>query len=109
MEELEVDFTWQSCQPAVRSSLNQNGKQDFNFWRGILEKPIGNQVSFLIFRSNIEHNFLSYIEIWENTGDLTNPNYQGIILDNSDDHQFDVTSWGEISRINLDECELSSP
>ena len=55
------------------------------------------------------HNLLSFIEIWENIGDLTNVNYQGIILNNPGDHKFDSTYWGEIFRINYAECETSNP
>ena len=48
---------------------------------------------------------LSYIEIWENTGDLNTPNYQGTLLDSSDDHKFNDNEFGEIIRINPDECK----
>ena len=51
---------------------------------------------------------LSFIEIWENTGDLINPNYQGVLLDNSDDYQFFTYDYGEIIRINHDQCEVSN-
>ena len=54
-------------------------------------------------------NKLSYIEIWENTGDLINPNYQGELLDNSDGHEFFTYDYGEIIRINHDQCEVSNP
>ena len=47
---------------------------------------------------------LSYIEIWENTGDSSTPNYQGTLLNGSDDHLFD-NDEGEIIRINPNECE----
>ena len=36
-----------------------------------------------------------------------NPNYQGELLDNSDDHQFFTYDYGEIIRINHDQCEVS--
>ena len=51
----------------------------------------------------------SHIEIWENTGDLITPNYQGELLDNSDDHQFFQYDYGEIIRINHDQCEVLNP
>ena len=51
----------------------------------------------------------SHIEIWENTGDLMTPNYQGELLDNSDDHQFFTYDYGEIIRINHDQCQLLNP
>ena len=51
----------------------------------------------------------SHIEIWENTGDLITPNYQGELLDNSDDHQFFTYDYGEIIRINHDQCESLNP
>ena len=47
----------------------------------------------------------SNIEIWENTGDLTNPNYKGTLLANSDDHDFFTYDYGEIIRINHDQCD----
>ena len=50
---------------------------------------------------------LSYIEIWENTGDLINPSYQGELLDNFDGYQFFNYDYGEIIRINHDQCEVS--
>ena len=48
----------------------------------------------------------SNIEIWENTGDLTNPNYVATLLDNSDNHEFFNYDYGEIIRINHDQCEF---
>ena len=48
----------------------------------------------------------SNIEIWENTGDLTNPNYVATLLNNSDDHEFFNYDYGEIIRINHDQCEF---
>ena len=51
-------------------------------------------------------NELSFIEIWENTGDLINPKYQGELLDNSDGHEFFTYDYGEIIRINHDQCEV---
>ena len=53
---------------------------------------------------------LSYIEIWENNGNSTNPNYKGTILDDSGDHQFDndLNLIGEIIRINHDRCSTSA-
>ena len=51
----------------------------------------------------------SHIEIWENTGDLMTPNYQEELLDDSDHHQFFTYDYGEIIRINHDQCELSNP
>ena len=49
----------------------------------------------------------SNIEIWENLGDLTNPNYNGTLLDNSDDHDFFTYDYGEIIRIDHDQCEFN--
>ena len=48
-----------------------------------------------------------YIEVWENIGDLTNPNYQGTILDNPNDFQFNDMAYfeGEIIRIKSDQCK----
>ena len=48
-----------------------------------------------------------YIEVWENIGDLTNPNYQGTILDNPNDFQFNDMAYfeGEITRIKSDQCK----
>ena len=46
------------------------------------------------------------IEIWENTGDLTNPNYQGTLLDDTDDHQFFNYDYGAIIRINHEQCKI---
>ena len=40
---------------------------------------------------------LSYIEIWENTGDPSTPNYLGTLLNGSDDHPFDDEE-GEIRK-----------
>ena len=51
----------------------------------------------------------SHIEIWENKGDLLNPNYQGELLDDSDNHQFFTYDYGEIIRINHDQCEVLNP
>ena len=66
---------------------------------------MGKIVRFFHFysRKNIIH-FLSYIEIWENIGDSTNPNYQGTLLNTLNDYQFDDDSLGEIIRINHDQC-----
>ena len=52
---------------------------------------------------------LSFIEIWENAGDLTNQNYQGTILNAPDDYQFDYYIFGEIIRINHDQCSILNP
>ena len=78
----------------------------------------------------------SYIEIWENTGDpiilpraklvelvvnggltqsnvgafkfkLTHPIYTGTLLKNSDDHAFFDYDYGEIIRINYDQCQFN--
>ena len=57
----------------------------------------------------ISQSELSYIEIWENTGDLINPSYQGKLLDNSDGHEFFTYDYGEIIRINHDQCESLNP
>ena len=57
---------------------------------------------FIRFYSPIK---FSRIEIWENT-DLMTPNYEGELLDNSDDHQFFTYDYGEIIRINHDQCEV---
>ena len=65
-------------------------------------------VTFLFDQKN-EYNFLRYIEIWENTGDLTDPNYQGAILNTADDYEFDNYYLGEIIRINHDQCETATP
>ena len=46
---------------------------------------------------------LSYIEIWENTEELSTTNYERTLLNSSDDHQFDWS--GYIFRINHNECE----
>ena len=54
------------------------------------------------------HNFLSYIEIWENVGDLKSPNYQGTILNNPEDYHFLGKPFGEIIRINDDQCSTSN-
>ena len=51
----------------------------------------------------------SHIEIWENTGDLMTPNYQGELLDDFDNHQFFTYDYGEIIRINHDQCEVFNP
>ena len=64
---------------------------------------------FLFYLSKCITQFLSYIEIWENVGDLTNPNYQGTILNTSDDYQFDNYWDGEIIRINRDQCNTLIP
>ena len=61
--------------------------------------------NFLLFRFYSPIKF-SHIEIWKNTGDLMTPNYQGELLDNSDDHQFFTYDYGEIIRINHDQCEV---
>ena len=45
-----------------------------------------------------------YIEVWENTGDLSDPKYQGTIMNNPDDFQFQYFS-GEIIRIKSDQCK----
>ena len=47
---------------------------------------------------------LRYIEIWEDTGELSTPSYEGTLLDSADDHQFNVDDRGEVIRINPDEC-----
>ena len=42
--------------------------------------------------------------MWENTGDVSTPNYQGTLLDDPEDYQFN--NWfGEIIRIHPDECQ----
>ena len=46
-----------------------------------------------------------YIQVWENTGDLSNPNYQGTIMNNPDGFQFDKFLDGEIIRIKSDQCK----
>ena len=57
----------------------------------------------------LKHNFLRYIEIWENTGDVANPNFQGTILNTPDDYELEGYYWGEIIRFNYDQCEVSTP
>ena len=51
-------------------------------------------------------NDFSNIEIWENTGNLTAPNYQRTLLDNFDDHDFLGNDYGEILRIDYSQCDL---
>ena len=58
---------------------------------------------------NLSINVFSNIEIWENTGNLTAPNYQETLLDNFDDHDFFGYDYGEILRINRDQCDLLNP
>ena len=52
---------------------------------------------------------LRYIEIWENFGDSTNPDYQGTLLNSPDDYHFDNNYLGEIIRINHDQCNILNP
>lgn len=47
------------------------------------------------------------IEIWENTGALLDPNYKGTLLDNSDNHEFFSYDYGEVIRINHDQCKIN--
>ena len=71
---------------------------------------MGQNVRFIhSYSSKSFTQFLSYIEIWENTGDLNNPNYQGIILNASDDHEFYGDAYGEIIRINRAQCNAFNP
>ena len=52
---------------------------------------------------------LSNIEIWDINDDLTGTNNNGTLLDDSDDHQFFSYDYGEIIRINHDQCEVLNP
>ena len=69
---------------------------------------VGTQREF-VFQKNQQDIYpeFSHIEIWENTGDLTNPNYNGILLNNDDHHNFTQYDYGEIIRINHDQCEFN--
>ena len=67
-----------------------------------------NSAGVVLFGMILRNDFRN-IEIWENTGDLTAPNYQGILLDNSDHHDFFTYDYGEILRINHDQCDLLNP
>ena len=49
---------------------------------------------------------LSYIEVWDVNEDLTGTSNSGILMDDSDDHQFFTYDYGEIIRINHEQCEL---
>lgn len=58
---------------------------------------------FIFIRSKIDNNLLRFIEIWEQTGAVL---WQGIILNNSDDYEFDKKQYGEILRINqISDCK----
>ena len=52
---------------------------------------------------------LRNIEIWDINDDLTGTNNNGTLLDDSDDHQFFTYDYGEIIRINNDQCEVLNP
>ena len=52
---------------------------------------------------------LSNIEIWDVNEDLTVTSNSGTLLDDSDDHQFFTYDYGEIIRINHDQCEVLNP
>ena len=52
---------------------------------------------FIFIRSNVGNNFFRFIEIWEKTGDVL---WQGTILNNPGDYEFDAKQYGEILRIN---------
>ena len=70
---------------------------------------IQRKLTLSIIHLAVSPNELSFIEIWDNTGDLINPSYQGVSLDKSDDHQFLYYDYGEIIRIDHDQCEILNP
>ena len=85
------------------SSFNPNELQDLYFWWKW-------QVRFFYFYSSLfQIHFLSYIEIWENKGDLNTPNYQAALLDSPNDYQFESSWCSTIIRINHDQCEKQNP
>ena len=47
-------------------------------------------------RESVIQNFFSYIETWENLGDLNSPNYSGSLLNTADHHRFDNIYAGEV-------------
>ena len=97
-----MDLTWQSfCPTKSCHELNQNGQQNLSVWTFFRFKVR----SFNFNRSKCLTPFPSYIEVWENTGDLSDPNYQGTIMKNPDGFQFDVFFVGEIIRIKSDQCK----
>ena len=51
---------------------------------------------FHSIRESVIHDFFSYIETWENLGDLNSPKYSGSLLNTADYHQFDNIYAGEV-------------
>ena len=74
-----------------------------------LVESIKQRKIFHSIRESVIHDFFSYIEIWENFGDLTSQNYQGTILNAPDDPAFEGYCWGEIIRMKRSQCNALNP
>ena len=81
----------------------------FIFW----VDSIPSKLTLSVIHPAISPNELSLIEVWEKIDDVMAlviyPSYQGVLLANSSDHQFLTYDYGEIIRINHDQCETLNP